>query len=126
MTNQNEKTGTAAARVPVESAPERFADDLARIGRRVLVLYGTELPAGIRNRLNDYEGGFHLFEMSGAEPKPLEESVGVGAMICRHERIDALLVVGGDTALAFASKIEERFRRQDPAGRGAGIVRIAL
>ena len=126
MTNQNEKNSSASAPVLVESTPERVADDLARIGRRVLVLYGTELPAAVRERLNNYEGGFLLFEMSGAEPKPLEESVGVGAMICRHELIDALLVVGGETALGFAAKIEERFRSQNPAGRGAGIVRIAL
>ena len=84
---------TPFPREPVESSPGKFPSDLAAFGRWVLVIYGSELPSFVRDALDGFEGGFHLFEMSGAEPSPLEESVGVGAAICRHERLDAILAL---------------------------------
>ena len=53
-------------------------------------------------------------------------SVGVGASICRHERLDAILAVGGECAEDFACRVAERFRSQDPSGRGAGVVHLPL
>jgi len=117
---------TPFPREPVESSPGKFPSDLAAFGRWVLVIYGSELPSFVRDALNGFEGGFHLFEMSGAEPSPLEESVGVGASICRHERLDAILAVGGECAEDFACRVAERFRSQDPSGRGAGIVHLPI
>ena len=110
--------------VPVESTAERLADDLAGLGRRILAVYGESLPASVRRVLEDNGKNLLVFEMSGAEPGPLVESVGVGASICRHEKIDVLLTVGGETARAFAVKIAESFRRLDPSGQGLAVGEI--
>ena len=109
-----------------ESAPETLAGDLERIGRRILVLYGAALPADIRGLLRGENRDFRLFEMSGAEPSPLDESVDIGASICRQERIDVLLAVGGPCALEFAVRVADRFREKDPSGRGVDIVHLAI
>jgi alcohol dehydrogenase YqhD (iron-dependent ADH family) len=110
----------------VESSPETLAADLKRFGRRILVLYGSSLPDGIRKTLTDAGEEFRLFEMSGAEPSPLDESVEVGASICRHERIDVLLAVGSDIVKQFAVRISETFRQRDSAGCGAEIVFVRI
>ena len=118
---------TPPCRTPVmESSPGTLADDLERFGRRILVLYGSSLSADVRSLLRGENRDFRLFEMSGAEPSPLDESVDIGASICRQERIDVLLAVGGPCALEFAVRVADRFREKDPSGRGVDIVYLAI
>ena len=45
------------------------------------------------------EAGLTLFELSGIEPNPRIESVRKGAQICKDEKIDVLLAVGGGSTL---------------------------
>ena len=114
-----------ACRVPAETDPDRLTDDLKRFGCRVLVLYGSELPSFVRDALSG-EADFRVFEMSGAEPSPLDESVDIGASICRHEKIEVLLAVGGNCALDFAVRVADRFRERDPSGMGLDVVHLLI
>ena len=111
-------------RPPVETAPDRVTEDLSAIGRRVLILYGSSLPPDLRGRLTEEGNDFRIFEMSGAEPSPLEESVLIGASICRQEKIEVLLAVGGSCVTDFALRVADCFRKRDPSGQGVNIVHL--
>ena len=113
-------------RAPFETAPDRMTADLEQRGRRILALYGSALPASVRNALASSDAGFRLFEMSGAEPSPLDESVDIGASICRQERIDVIFAVGGPRALEFAVRVSERFLEMDPSRVGLDIVYLLI
>ena len=113
-------------RRPILADASNAGEKLAEYGRRILVLYGSA-PAGdwreaVRNSLAG--AGFRLSEMSGAEPEPLRESVAVGASICRQERIDAILALGGGVVLDFARDVRDAFRAQNPLGRQIALVYI--
>lgn len=112
-------------RIPVETTPDRLTEDLAAAGRRVLILYGSSLPTDLRGRLTGEGCDFRIFEMSGAEPSPLDESVLIGASICRQEKIEVLLAVGGSCVADFALRVADCFRERDPSGHGVNIVRLA-
>ena len=112
-------------RTPLETTPDRLTEDLSAIGRRVLILYGASLPSGLRAQLQGEGRDFRTFEMSGAEPSPLDESVQIGASICRQEKIEVLLAVGGASVLDFAARVAECFRNRDPSWHGVDIVHLA-
>ena len=112
-------------RTPVETTPEKLAEDLAAADSRVLVLYGASLPADLRAQLHGEGRDFRVFEMSGAEPSPLDASVLIGASICRQEKIEVLLAVGGACVLDFAVHVAACFRERDPSGLGVDIVHLA-
>ena len=111
---------------PVETDPDRLAADLEACGHRVLLLYGSSVPPCVEEALRGEGREFRLFEMSGAEPSPLEESVEIGAAICRHELIEVLLVVGGSAALDFAVRVAECFRTKDPSGHGVRVLHLPV
>ena len=113
-------------RSPLETTPDRLTEDLSAVGRRVLILYGASLPAGLRAQLHGEGRGFRTFEMSGAEPSPLDESVQIGASICRQEKIEILLAVGGPAVLDFAARVGDCFRKRDPSGYGVNIVHLPV
>lgn len=77
--------------------------ELGKYGRKVLLTYGggsikrTGLYDAIRSELR--KGGFEVFELSGIEPNPRIESVRRGVQICKNERIDVLLAVGGGSTI---------------------------
>jgi len=112
-------------RTHVETTPDRVAEDLTAAGRRLLILYGSSLPADLRERLTEKGRDFRIFEMSGAEPSPLDESVLIGASICRQEKIEVLLAVGGTCVVDFALRVADCFREWDPSGHGVHIVHLA-
>ena len=126
MSTSFENPRPSCCRAPLESSAATLAADLKRFGRRILVLYGASLPDDIRKALADAGEEIRLFEMSGAEPSPLDESVEVGASICRHERIDVLLAVGSDAVKEFAVRIGETFRQRNSAGHCAEIVFVRI
>ncbi|HWS30545.1 MAG TPA: iron-containing alcohol dehydrogenase [Clostridia bacterium] len=83
--------------------------ELGRFGKRVLLCYGggsikkTGLYANIVAEIR--KAGLELFELSGIEPNPRISSVRAGADICKKERIDVLLAVGGGSVLDCAKFI---------------------
>jgi alcohol dehydrogenase YqhD (iron-dependent ADH family) len=77
--------------------------ELKKYGNRVLLTYGggsikkiglyDKVVAEIKN------AGLELFELSGIEPNPRISSVNKGAEICKNEKIDVLLAVGGGSTI---------------------------
>lgn len=126
MSNRMPAVRPPCLRVPVETTTETLTADLERYGRRVLALYGEKLPSSVRNALTSADAGFRLFEISGAEPSPLDESVEIGAAICRHERIDVILAAGGPCTLDFAVRVSGRFLEMDPSRVGLDVLYLFI
>lgn len=80
-----------------------LGEELGKFGKRVLLTYGggsikrTGLYDTVMHELR--KGGFEVFELSGIEPNPRIDSVRRGAQICKDERIDVLLAVGGGSTI---------------------------
>ena len=77
--------------------------ELSRYGKRVLLCYGggSIKKSGLYdNVVKEIEkAGLELFELSGIDPNPRVSSVNKGADICKKEKIDVLLAVGGGSVL---------------------------
>lgn len=77
--------------------------ELSRFGKRVLLTYGggsikkTGLYDAVIAEIQN--AGLEVFELSGIEPNPRIESVRKGVQICKTEKIDVLLAVGGYSTL---------------------------
>ncbi len=77
--------------------------ELKNYGTRVLMVYG----GGSIKKIGLYDkvvteiekAGLELFELSGIEPNPRITSVNKGAEICKKEKIDVLLAVGGGSTI---------------------------
>lgn len=86
-----------------ENQLSHLGPELARFGKRVLLTYG----GGSIKRTGLYDkivaeiraAGLELFELSGIDPNPRIDSVREGAEICKEEKIDVLLAVGGGSTL---------------------------
>ena len=80
-----------------------LGEELRKFGKRVLMTYG----GGSIKRIGLYDkvmaemqkAGLEVFELSGIEPNPRIDSVRKGAQICKDEKIDVLLAVGGGSTL---------------------------
>lgn len=80
-----------------------LGEELNKFGKRVLLTYG----GGSIKRIGLYDkimaemknAGLEVFELSGIEPNPRIDSVRKGAQICKDEKIDVLLAVGGGSTL---------------------------
>lgn len=77
--------------------------ELKKYGKKVLLTYGggsikkTGLYDKILSEIKN--SGLELFELSGIEPNPRIDSVRKGAKICKDEKIDVLLAVGGGSTI---------------------------
>lgn len=86
-----------------ENQLSNLGPELKKYGNRVLLTYG----GGSIKKMGLYDqviteikkSGLELFELSGIEPNPRIESVREGAQICKEEKIDVLLAVGGGSTL---------------------------
>lgn len=77
--------------------------ELKRFGNKILLVYGggsikkSGLYDYVVNSMDD--NGFELFELSGVEPNPRHSTVNKGAAICKKEKIDVILAVGGGSTI---------------------------
>lgn len=84
-----------------------------RFGTRVLLIYGggnikkTGLYNSVTNSLK--EENLFFTELSGVEPNPLLSLVKKGIKLCRDEKIDFLLAVGGGSVIDTAKAISAGF-----------------
>ena len=80
-----------------------LGEELKRFGIRVLLTYGggSIKKTGLYDRVTAEirRAGLELFELSGIEPNPRVDSVRKGAELCRREKIDVLLAVGGGSVI---------------------------
>ena len=78
-------------------------------GKRVLVHYGGQsakksgLLDNIFGLLN--EGGIEFFELGGVVPNPRLSKVREGIVLCREQKIDFILAVGGGSVIDYAKAI---------------------
>lgn len=80
-----------------------LSEELKKYGKRVLLTYGggSIKKNGLYDRIltEIKKAGGELFELSGIEPNPSIISVRDGVAICKNEKIDVLLAVGGGSTL---------------------------
>ena len=89
-----------------ENAVSHLGDELKNYGKRVLLCYG----GGSIKRIGLYDrvltelrnADIEVFELSGIEPNPRIGSVREGVRICKTEKIDVVLAVGGGSTLDAA------------------------
>lgn len=82
---------------------DNLPKEVLRFGKRVLLVYGggsikkngvyDEVAPLLRNN------GIEVFELSGVEPNPRHTTVNRGVKICRDEKIDVVLAVGGGSTI---------------------------
>ncbi len=83
-----------------------LGDELARYGRKVLLIYGseriksTELYKEIAKEAQ--KASLQLFEQGGVEPNPRHSTVNRMADFCKKEGVDVLLAVGGGSVMDCA------------------------
>lgn len=86
-----------------ENQLSNLGPELARFGKRVLLTYGggSIKKTGLYDKVvaEIKASGLELFELSGIDPNPRIDSVRKGAEICKKEKIDVLLAVGGGSTL---------------------------
>ena len=86
-----------------ENQLSHLGPELSRFGKRVLLTYGggSIKKSGLYDRVvaEIEAAGLTLFELSGIAPNPHIGSVREGAKICKEERVDVLLAVGGGSTL---------------------------
>lgn len=81
-------------------------EELLKYGSKVLLVYGGGSIK--RNGLYDTvvklaeENGIELFELGGVEPNPRHTTANKGAGICKREKIDVILAVGGGSVIDCA------------------------
>lgn len=80
-----------------------LGEELKKYGKRVLLTYGggSIKKSGLYDKVvtEIKNAGLELFELSGIEPNPRITSVNKGAEICKNEKIDVLLAVGGGSTI---------------------------
>ncbi len=80
-----------------------LGEELGKFGKRVLLTYGggSIKKTGLYDKVmaEMKKAGLEVFELSGIEPNPRINSVRKGAQICKDEKIDVLLAVGGGSTL---------------------------
>lgn len=83
--------------------------ELEKFGKNVLLVYGggSIKRTGLYDRiLADLRAaGKNVFELSGVMPNPRTEKVYEGIEICRREKIDLLLAVGGGSTIDCAKAV---------------------
>lgn len=86
-----------------ENQLHHLGEELGKFGKRVLLTYGggsikkTGLYDTVMKEME--KAGLEVFELSGIAPNPRIESVRKGAQICKDQKIDVLLAVGGGSTL---------------------------
>lgn len=88
---------------------KKLGDLLSDIGERVLLVYGRSSikKIGLYSTVIDQleTAGITYFELSGVKPNPRIESVRKGAEICKENKIDVVLGVGGGSVIDCAKGI---------------------
>ena len=77
---------------------------LAPYGKKVLMVYGggSIRKIGLYDKVKELLADFQVFELGGVEPNPKITSVREGAAICKEEKIDVVLAVGGGSTIDAA------------------------
>ena len=92
-----------------EGAIEKMRSELAGVGDNILLTYGggSIKKNGIYDSAKKIlsELGKNVFELSGIMPNPRKEVVYAGIEICKREKIDFILAVGGGSVIDASKAI---------------------
>lgn len=74
---------------------------ISQFGKRVLLVYGggSIKRMGIYAKVKELLADCEVFELGGIVPNPRVESVREGADICKKEKIDVVLAIGGGSVI---------------------------
>ena len=82
---------------------DNLGKEVSAFGKKALLCYGggSIKKSGLYDRVMAQlkAAGMEVFELSGIDPNPRVSSVNAGADICKKEKIDVLLAVGGGPVL---------------------------
>lgn len=83
---------------------ECLAEVVAPYGKNVLMVYGggSIRKNGLYDKVRELLADFNVFELGGVEPNPKITSVRDGVAICKKEKIDVVLAVGGGSTIDAA------------------------
>ena len=80
-----------------------LGEELKQYGTRVLLTYGggSIKKIGLYDKVMEelQKAGLTVFELSGIEPNPRHTTVNKGAELCKKQRINVVLAVGGGSTL---------------------------
>lgn len=92
-----------------ENQLQHLGNELLQYGKKVLLAYGggSIKKIGLYDKVLDElkKAGITVFEIGGIDPNPRIESVRAGGELCKKEKIDAVLAVGGGSTLDCAKYI---------------------
>ena len=84
-----------------------LAELLAPYGKNVLMVYGggSIRKNGLYDKVKELLADFTVFELGGVEPNPKITSIRDGVKICKQEKVDVVLAVGGGSTIDAAKVI---------------------
>lgn len=88
-------------------AIKHLPDGVKRFGTRVLLVYGggSIKKSGLYDTVKELLRDCEIHELSGVEPNPRVSSVRAGAKICKENKIEVVLAVGGGSVADCAKHI---------------------
>lgn len=86
---------------------EGLPAELTKYGKKILLVYGggSIKRTGLYDKLMELLKDFEIFELPGIEPNPKLSSVRKGTEICKKEKIDVILAVGGGSCIDASKHI---------------------
>lgn len=86
---------------------EHLPEALKAYGTKVLLVYGggSIKKNGLYDKIYQVLKDFDIVELAGVEPNPRIETVRKGVAICRAEKVEVVLAVGGGSTLDCAKAI---------------------
>lgn len=80
---------------------------ISRFGKKVLLTYGggSIKRMGLYDKVKNLLKDCTIYELSGIEPNPKIASVRAGVKICKEQKIDVVLAVGGGSVLDASKNI---------------------
>lgn len=84
-----------------------LTDLVKAYGRKILLVYGggSVKRNGLYDKVRCLLSSYDIFELSGIEPNPKLTSIRKGAAICKAEKINLILAVGGGSCIDAAKAI---------------------
>lgn len=86
-----------------------YLEELKNYGKKVLLVYGggSIKKNGIYDKAMTIlkNAGLEVLELSGVEPNPRIETVRAGVEICKKEKIDMILAIGGGSTIDCAKVV---------------------
>ncbi|WP_300356642.1 iron-containing alcohol dehydrogenase [Fusobacterium sp.] len=88
---------------------EKIGTEILKYGKKVLLVYGkgSIKSNGIYDKVIEIlkENEIEYFELGGIDPNPRTESVYKGAEICKENKVDLILAMGGGSTIDCAKAI---------------------